>query len=102
MVKVLKNVVKHNQMWYNVVMEETIYKPKAFGQLIGRSVLTLQRWDRKGILRAYRSPTNRRYYTHQQYVEYLEKGRQEAKVTNDRNDVDEGSHPLPEPNSGLV
>ncbi len=31
---------------------------------------TLQKWDRKGILRAYRSPTNRRYYTHEQYLQY--------------------------------
>jgi putative resolvase len=63
-------------------MEEKVYSPKQFGQLIGRSVVTLQRWDRKGILQAKRSPTNRRYYTHQQYVEYLktgdEKGRAQA------------------------
>ena len=31
---------------------------------------TLQKWDRKGILKAYRSPTNRRYYTHEQYLRY--------------------------------
>jgi predicted site-specific integrase-resolvase len=30
----------------------------------------LQKWDRKGILKAHRSPTNRRYYTHDQYLEY--------------------------------
>jgi len=63
-------------------MEEKVYSPKQFGQLIGRSVVTLQRWDRKGILQANRSPTNRRYYTHQQYVDYLkagdEKGRAQA------------------------
>lgn len=56
-------------------MEEKIYTPKQFGQLIGRSVLTLQRWDRKGILPAYRSPTNRRYYTHAQYLEYMQQGK---------------------------
>ena len=49
---------------------EHIYSPKAFGRLIGRSVKTLQRWDRVGILKAYRSPTNRRYYTHAQYLAY--------------------------------
>jgi putative resolvase len=52
-------------------MEEIIYKPKDFGRMINRSVLTLQRWDRQGILPAHRSPTNRRYYTHQQYLDYL-------------------------------
>lgn len=48
-----------------------VYKPKEFAQLIGRSVLTLQRWDKQGILSAKRSPTDRRYYTHEQYLEYL-------------------------------
>jgi putative resolvase len=38
--------------------------------MIGKSVITLQKWDRKGILRAHRSPTNRRYYTHDQYLQY--------------------------------
>src|SRR5436853_7655352 len=50
-------------------MEHT-YSPKQFGKLIGKSVNTLQKWDRKGILPAYRSPTNPRYYTHEQYLQY--------------------------------
>ena len=50
-------------------MEHT-YSPKQFGKLIGKSVNTLQKWDRKGILPAFRTPTNRRYYTHEQYLEY--------------------------------
>ncbi len=50
-------------------MEHT-YSPKQFGKLIGKSVNTLQKWDRKGILPAFRSPTNRRYYTHEQYLQY--------------------------------
>jgi len=33
-------------------------------------VNTLQKWDRKGLLKAYRSLTNRRYYTHEQYLRY--------------------------------
>jgi len=33
-------------------------------------VNTLQKWDRKGLLKVYRSPTNRRYYTHEQYLRY--------------------------------
>lgn len=49
---------------------ERLYAPREFGKLIGRSVATLQRWDRAGILKAYRSPTNRRYYTHSQYLQY--------------------------------
>lgn len=49
---------------------KTTYSPKEFGALIGKSVLTLQKWDRKGILKAHRSPTNRRYYMHDQYLQY--------------------------------
>lgn len=39
--------------------------------MIGKTVKTLQRWDREGILTSYRSPSNRRYYTHSQYLAYL-------------------------------
>ena len=48
----------------------TNYKPKDFAELLNVSVKTLQRWDRKGILVAKRTPTNRRYYTYNQYLEY--------------------------------
>lgn len=47
------------------------YKPQEFGKLIGRTTSTLQRWDREGRLKAHRTPTNRRYYTHDQYLEYI-------------------------------
>ena len=52
-------------------MEGKIYKPKDFAKLLGVSVRTLQRWDKKGLLVAYRTPTDRRYYTHEQYIEYM-------------------------------
>src|SRR5215475_3765084 len=54
----------------NIFLMENVYSPKQFGVLIGKSVGTLQRWDRAGILKAHRAPTNRRYYTHDQYLEY--------------------------------
>lgn len=47
------------------------YKPKEFAEMIGVSVKTLQRWDNEGKLKAYRTPTDRRYYTHKQYVDYM-------------------------------
>jgi putative resolvase len=50
-------------------MEHT-YSPKNFSKLVGVSVFTLQRWDRIGTLTAHRTPTNRRYYTHDQYLQY--------------------------------
>jgi len=48
-----------------------IYRLNEFAKLIGKSVQTLQRWDRENILKACRSNTNRRYYTHEQYLEYI-------------------------------
>ena len=46
------------------------YKPSEFAELINVSVKTLQRWDNEGVLKAYRTPTNRRYYTYEQYLSY--------------------------------
>ena len=48
----------------------TNYKPKDFAELLRVSVKTLQRWDRKNILKAKRMPTDRRYYTYDQHLEY--------------------------------
>lgn len=48
----------------------TNYKPKDFAELLGVSVKTLQRWDREGILTSNRTPTNRRYYTYDQYLQF--------------------------------
>ena len=47
------------------------YKPKEFAELLNVSVLTLQRWDNAGKLKAFRTPTNRRYYTYEQYQKYM-------------------------------
>ena len=52
-------------------MNNKIYKPKEFAKLLNVSVRCLQRWDISGKLPAFRSPTNRRFYTHQQYVDYM-------------------------------
>lgn len=51
---------------------DNVYSPREFGKLIGRTTNTLQKWDRAGTLKAHRSPkTNRRFYTHDQYLEYM-------------------------------
>ena len=60
----------------------TNYKPKDFAKLLGVSVKTLQRWDREGILKANRTPTDRRYYTYDQYLQF--KGIQ---IENDIRDI---------------
>lgn len=48
----------------------TNYKPKDFAELLGAPVKTLQRWDREGILKANRIPTDKRYYTYDQYLQF--------------------------------
>lgn len=48
----------------------TNYKPKDFAELLGVSVKTLQRWDREGTLKANWTPTDRRYYTYDQYLQF--------------------------------
>ena len=48
----------------------TNYKPKDFAELLGVSVKTLQRWDREGTLKVNRTPTDRRYYTYNQYLQF--------------------------------
>ena len=48
----------------------TNYKTKDFAELLGVSVKTLQRWDREGTLKANRTPTDRRYYTYNQYLQF--------------------------------
>ena len=48
----------------------TNYKPKDFAELLGVSVKTLQRWDREETLKANRTPTDRRYYTYDQYLQF--------------------------------
>lgn len=50
-------------------------KPKDFAEKIGVTVKTLQNWDNDGTLKAQRTPTNRRYYTEEQYLEYIGQGK---------------------------
>lgn len=51
----------------------TVLKPKDVAQRLGITTRTLQTWDRKGIFKAKRSPTNRRFYTEDQVQQYLNK-----------------------------
>ena len=63
---------------YNVSMEVkamntsniTNYKPKEFAELLNVTVKTLHHWDREKILVANRTPTTRRYYTYDQYLQF--------------------------------
>lgn len=66
-------------MCANVVVVET-YPPRIFAKMVGRSVSTLQRWDRDGTLPARRTSTNRRYYTHEDYLSVLGRPQEERRV----------------------
>ncbi len=49
----------------------TILPTGQAAQRLRRSVKTLQRWDRDGVLVAHRTDTNRRYYTEEQLRAFL-------------------------------
>lgn len=49
----------------------TVYKPGKFAHLIGVHIKTLQKWDIEEKLKAHRTPTNRRFYTEEQYKKYM-------------------------------
>jgi predicted site-specific integrase-resolvase len=55
------------------------YKPQDFSEMIGVSVKTLQRWDNDGKLKAYLTPTDRRYYTHKQLLDFTQGDEEIAK-----------------------
>lgn len=47
------------------------YKVGEFAKLINVTVKTLQNWDKQGTLKAYRTPTNQRFYTEEQLNQIL-------------------------------
>ncbi|WP_297521156.1 MerR family transcriptional regulator [uncultured Clostridium sp.] len=47
-------------------MKNNNYKFNEFAGLLNVSVRTLHRWDNDGILKIFRMPTDRRYYTYEQ------------------------------------
>ena len=61
---------------------------------LGVSIKTLQRWDRESILVAKRTPTNRRYYTEEQYLSYVGKSQPKGLIlayarVSSRNQIDD-------------
>lgn len=50
---------------------EKIYKPKNVAEILGITTKTLINWDKSGKLKAYRTPTDRRYYKQHQIDEIL-------------------------------
>ena len=58
-------------MWYSNNGAIVMMKPQEMARRLGVSVRTLQRWDNEGKLVAYRNPHNMRYYTEEQFNEYM-------------------------------
>jgi excisionase family protein len=48
-----------------------VYKIHEMAEKLGVSIKTLQRWDNTGKLSARRTPSNQRYYTEDQYLDYM-------------------------------
>ena len=59
-----------------------IYKLNEFADKIGVCVSTLQKWDRKGILVAHRTPTNNRFYTDEHLQKYLNQSKRDSYISN--------------------
>ncbi|MCT4604937.1 MAG: IS607 family transposase [Marinisporobacter sp.] len=58
-----------------------VLKPKEVSEMLNVAVITLQRWDREGKLKAFRTPTsNRRYYTLEQINEFLGESNAQGKT----------------------
>lgn len=59
-------------------MEQVHYSTGEFAKLIGKSVKTIQNWDRDGKIVAGRTSTNRRIYTQEHVDQYLNQMRQKS------------------------
>lgn len=62
--------MKYNIVRGDFIMKNNNYKPNEFAELLNVSVRTLQRWDKDGKLKAFRTPSDRRYYTYEQYLKF--------------------------------
>ena len=60
-----------SKIYSNQRKETKNMKPQEFAKRLGVSTQTLRRWDKAGILKANRTPTDRRFYTEEQYEEYM-------------------------------
>lgn len=48
-----------------VHLKNNNYKQNEFSELTNVSVITLQIWNNEEILKAFRTPTDRKYYTYE-------------------------------------
>lgn len=64
--------------------KERHYTVGQFAALLDVHVKTLQLWDRQGTFKARRTPTNRRYYTDEDYENYKKGGNRDAALHQDQ------------------
>jgi len=74
------------------------YKTGEFAELIGVSVKTLQRWDNSNKLKANRNPSNMRFYTHEQYEQYVKEHERSYNISQRKQNpgIDASAFLLPE------
>lgn len=48
-----------------------LYTARELANMLKVHIRTIHNWDNSGILKAYRTPTNRRYYTESQITDFL-------------------------------
>lgn len=51
---------------------KNVIKPSVFAKKIGVSITTLRRWDNSGRLKAHRTLGGQRFYTSEDYDNYME------------------------------
>lgn len=65
----LSDVIKQYQKLSERRIALKRLSPKEVAKRLGVSVVTLRRWDKKGVLKAHRTLTNRYYYTEEQIAQ---------------------------------
>lgn len=50
---------------------DKLYTAREVASLFKVCLITVHNWDKKGILKSQRTPTNRRYYTESQISKFL-------------------------------
>lgn len=52
---------------------EKIFTARQLADYLNVHLHSVHNWDRNGILKSHRTPTNRRYYTESQITEFLKR-----------------------------
>lgn len=70
----MKSFDKISMTIHDMGITGVIYTPAEFAEKLGVSLQSVNRWDRQGVLRAFRKNNNNRvykYYTIEQYIDFI-------------------------------